>query len=171
MKTGNLKRKDRFMKRYMLRFMQATMIVVLSLLGSSVLTSCIVVNDPWDGDGGYVNNIYYDSYLTGVWQLYSVNGSPVGGTQTNWLQFNGNGRGYYFYFNYGNRMVMNMNYECMDGYNNYYGSNTILNLYYGNDLNPQSMYYWYEGNSLVMQWSDRYQTTTYVYRAVPNAPW
>lgn len=154
------------MKRNLRRYLNS-LLVAGALACSSMLTSCVVsVGDDWQPD---YDRYFYDTYLFGVWELWSINGAVVPDNQLNWLEFNSNGRGYYYYYQYGRPMTTPLRYDCRYSSDRY--SNTVINIQYYGDAYPTSMYYWFTGDRLTMQWVDRGRVTTYEYIPVDYAPW
>lgn len=112
---------------------------------------------------------YYDRALTGTWRLVQANSQLVAPTATNYLQFAGNGRGYYYYYSNGRPCTERLSYWC-----EYIGGSSASRIYidYQNSP-PATMNYWFtDGDVLWMQWtmSDG-SIMTYQYRPVNGAPW
>lgn len=131
-----------------------SLIIVVSAVA---MTSC-------DDDDYYYS---YDPYLQGMWQLTYINGVPVGGYDTNWLEFYDNGSGTYYYYSNGYICQMplwfNTNYD-----------NNWINIEYDDGV-TLSCSYWFNSNAtrLYMQWNDGYGQQQYVYDYVTNNnyPW
>lgn len=144
-------------------------VALVALLAGLTFTSCI------DDDGWYPyppngwNDTFYDSDLTGSWQLVQVNSRPVGGTDSNYLYFNGDGRGWYYYYDRGRFYRERMAYWCEDFY---YGNGDYeLNMQYENGQSS-TMTYWFTGsNTLWMRWNTSQGMVTYMYRYVDYIPW
>lgn len=150
--------------------MMAAVAVVLSL----GLSSCYV-DVGWDPapPNGW-NNTFYDSRLTGYWELNSINNRYVSGDAVNYLYFNGDGRGRYYYMERGMRYWENTAYWCQDSYGG--NSNYQINLQYQTSGSPTTMNYWFSSGTryLTMEWYDSYAggMVTYVYNWYPyGAPW
>lgn len=109
----------------------------------------------------------YDSALVGTWELYSADGSPVYGYQVNWLQFNRNGTGSYYFYQDGRQYEMGLYW----GVDWYAGSKELYIDY--NDGRSASMDYWFNSNAtyLYTQWYERGYRHTYVYRYVDGPAW
>lgn len=140
--------------------------IMAMILGISLsLTSCIVDYGP----GGYGN--YSDSRLTGFWQLVQVNGVAITGTNVNYMYFNGQGNGNYYYFQNNRRYTERLQYWCTAS-NGYY-QDYELNILYQYSSSPTSMTYWFTngGNALYMQWYENGRPQTYLYTRYPGAPW
>lgn len=141
----------------------------LIALCAPVLTSC-------DTDDGWYpyppngwNNDFYDSRLDGYWQLVRVNSMPITGRDTNWLFFNGSGRGVYYYYLNGRPYSELTAYWCQrsGGVSRYQ-----INLQYEGSGQSATMSYWFEDNdTLWMQWANQSGVQTYIYSYVGRAPW
>ncbi len=142
--------------------------ILAAVMLSATLVSC---DDGWvPAPGPGPGNTFYDYSLTGCWELYQVNSTPVLPSEMNWMEFNGNGRGWYYYLRNGAPYEERMNYWCEYSYNSV--SDYQINISYGNG-SPTTMNYWFThgGNYLWMQWySYNHGTTTYVYRSVSGLP-
>ncbi len=115
-------------------------------------------------------NAFHDQNLNGFWQLTQINGQPAGEDQANYLYFEGNGHGeYYYYFN-GEQKEEETLYWCrqVNGVTRYQ-----INLQYESNTQPVTMNYWFtdNGQNLWMQWRANMATETYVYTRINNAPW
>ncbi len=134
-----------------------------------MLSSCVVDDGSWypAPPSGW-NNYFYDSYLTGRWQLVRANGMPVGPYDTNYMDFYGNGRGTYYYYERGRLYEEDMAYYCQRS--GYGPSDTQINVQYEYG-NPVTMWYWFEGDFLYMQWTTNSGRVTYVYRPVSVVPY
>ncbi|MCM1377990.1 MAG: hypothetical protein NC097_01540 [Clostridium sp.] len=158
------------MKRHVSsRILAGLVLTILATLSSLCFTSC-------DDDDYYWNpyppngwdNTFYDSRLNGYWELVSTNSIAIGAYDTNWLFFNGSGRGVYYYYLNSERYSENTAYWCqVSG-----GPSTYqINLQYENGQ-ASTMSYWFDGPSvLYMQWRNQSGLQTYVYRRVAYAPW
>ena len=143
----------------------------LMLLMGISLTSCYV-DDGWSPVPPYGwDNTFYDTRLNGYWQLVQINSDPVGGYETNYLFFNGGGRGRYYYYDRGARYWENMAYWCQGSVSG--TSDYQINIQYETAGNPTTMNYWFShgGNTLWMQWRTGSRVQTYVYDAIGSAPW
>lgn len=140
-----------------------------ALICAATLTSCDAEWNPAPPPGP--GNTFYDSSLTGCyWELWQVNSRPVSPGEMNWLEFLGNGRGWYYYLHNNAPYEEKMTYWCQ--YSDNYTSDYQINIRYSTG-SPSTMNYWFTsgGNYLWMQWySYGHGTTTYVYRAVSRLP-
>ncbi|MDE7421806.1 MAG: hypothetical protein K2N35_16570 [Muribaculaceae bacterium] len=134
-----------------------------------ILPSCGDINY-WDPEppGGW-NDTFYDQQLNGCWQLYQVNSDYVRGDQVNYMYFNGDGRGTYFYYDHGYQETERLAYWCQRPVG---GATTLqINIQYEYG-NPSTMNYWFsDGNTLWMQWRNSYGVQTYVYKYINRIPW
>ncbi|MBD5207149.1 MAG: hypothetical protein HDS79_02605 [Bacteroidales bacterium] len=139
------------------------LLAVVMIASVTTLSSC-GSDDDWD-DGRFIDN-----RLNGYWELVESEGSPVYGQEVNYMLFDGNGTGLYYYWYRGRRYIDDLYYTSQYSYGG--ASEYSLLLQYGNDR-PTLVDYWFEGrNTLCMQWvADGYGLVTYVYRRVPGAPW
>ena len=115
---------------------------------------------------------FYDSYLTGYWQLTRIDGVRVPEYQSNYLYFDGYGRGLYYYFdNYGRLYSKTLRYECFDPGYSY--SDLQLNILYQGDRYPQSMNYYFSGDgyTLYLWWKEGGRTVTYAYSYLQYFPY
>lgn len=154
-------------KRYTLPLLS----LILAVGASTALSSC-AIDVGWDPTPPYGwNNSFYDSALDGCWRLTSINSQYVSGYTVNYLYFNGDGRGEYLYYDHGRQCVENTAYWCQPagGGNSYYQ----INIQYESSYSPSTMNYWFTdgGDTLWMQWRDRYGLQTYVYVYEPRMPW
>lgn len=140
-----------------------------ALMLAPLMSSCMVESGSWypAPPSGW-NNYFYDSSLSGRWQLVQANGMPVGPYDTNYMDFYGNGRGTYYYYERGRMYAEEMAYYCQ--YSNYGPSDTQVNVQYEYG-NPVTMWYWFNGAYLYMQWDTSYGRTTYLYRPVSVVPY
>ena len=139
--------------------------------GSLWLTSC-TVGVGWDPTPPYGwDNTFYDSNLTGCWRLTTVNSSYVSGYSVNYLYFNGDGRGEYFYYDDTRPYTENIAYWCQHAVSG--SSNYQINVQYESSYSPTTMNYWFSdgGHTLWMQWRNSYGIQTYTYTYEPRIPW
>lgn len=110
----------------------------------------------------YPNQI--DKDLLGTWELYSADGNRVYDYQVNWLEFNRNGQGYYYYYDDGRQYSMWLDYTVR-----YYGGGNQLYIEY-QDGSSVSMNYWFNSNAtyLYTQWYENGRSHTYTYRYVSD---
>ena len=130
---------------------------------------------PSCGDINYWNpeppggDTFYDQNLTGCWQLYQVNSNYVRGDEVNYMYFNGDGRGTYFYYDHGYQETERLAYWCqraVDG-----ASSLQINIQYEYG-SPSTMNYWFsDRETLWMQWRNNYGLQTYVYKYYGRIPW
>lgn len=135
----------------------------------SWLPSCGDIN-VWDPEppGGW-NDTFYDSNLTGCWQLYQVNSNYVRGDEVNYMYFNGDGRGTYFYYNRGYQETERLAYWCQRSVSGTSSLQINIEYEYGN---PSTMNYWFSDSyTLWMQWRNSYGVQTYVYKYINHIPW
>lgn len=139
---------------------------LLAFAMSSLLTSC---GTDWYGPQPPVN--FYDSRLTGYWQLVQINGYSVSGYNTNYMYFNGYGNGTYYYYQNNRRYYESLQYWCQE--NRYSSSAYQVNILYQSSYDASTMDYWFTNgtNALYLRWYDRNGTTTYLYTRYPGAPW
>lgn len=133
-------------------------------------TSCIDSDSQWWGDPPYGYN-YNDSRLAGYWQLVQYNSDPVSTNSANWLYFNGNGYGRYYYFDRGYQQSESLRYWSQQSVSG--ASNYQLNIQYEYS-SPLTTSYWFThgNNTLWMQWQTAGgRVQTYVYDRVNRAPW
>lgn len=64
---------------------------------SAGLTSCVGDDDGWWGGPPTGWDTFNDTRLSGYWALVQYNSDPVDADDANYLYFNGNGRGLYYY--------------------------------------------------------------------------
>lgn len=138
---------------------------LLALL--SLLPSCDDYD--WDPVPPYGWNTFNDRNLQGCWILESVNGAPVSGYEVNYLEFYGNTRGMYYYYDNGYETSERIAYWCQPANAGY--SRFQINIEYEYD-SPATMNYWFTGGGsrLWMQWATGGGVVTYVYRPCA-APW
>lgn len=151
------------MKHTLRRFV----IAITLFLGMGVaFTSCDV--DNWypagPDDSG---SSFWDSRLTGYWQLIEI--SPAqGGLDTNYMFFNGSGRGIYYYYLNGRPYKDLFNYWCQDSVNGQ--SWYQCNIQYQSSSTPSTMNYWFQNGFLYFQWRNQSGYTTSVYKRVVSFP-
>lgn len=146
------------------RILLLPLFAVLMLL----LPSCEV--DYWNPEppNGW-NDIRYDQRLNGCWQLYQVNSDYVSGDQINYMQFYGNGRGMYFYYDRGYQYTEKMAYWCQPAVSGNTTWQINVQYEYGS---PSTMNYWFtDAYTLWMQWRNSYGLQTYVYKYTNHVPW
>lgn len=109
------------------------------------------------GEGGYYPDV--DSDLIGSWQLAYVNGRPVDGYNTNYLDFYGNGTGDYYYYEMGEEYALGFDFWCEYDYGGQY---LYINYY---DGTRAEMSYWFNSSYdvLYLQWQSGGQLITYTY--------
>lgn len=145
-------------------------LMMLSILLCAGMTSCDS-DDDWWGNPPAGWNSFSDSRLDGYWGLVQYNSETVTSADANYLYFNGNGRGYYYYLSNGQKYVENMAYYCQNS--NTGTSDYQINIRYEYS-NPSTMNYWFtnSGNTLWMQWrTGNGAVQTYVYNRMSSAPW
>lgn len=132
----------------------ALAIAVIALILPLAFTSC---DD---------NDLYYntDPALYGYWELAYVNGTPVGGFQSNYFAFDADGDGTYAFYERGRLYYSDFVYWC-NAYS--YGDNT-LNISYDDGRNSTMSYYFSRSGALVMTWLAPQGRMEYVY--VRSAP-
>lgn len=143
--------------------------IVMLLAPATMLTSCgDTVWYPSGPPAGW-DNTFYDNALTGYWQLVSADGMPVTGTATNYMEFSGNGYGYYTYWQNGELYTERMGYWCEAPYGNY--SDYQINIQYEYS-SPVTMSYWFSGrNILYMRWvTTGGRIVTYAYQRTYSIP-
>lgn len=135
------------------------------------LSSCYIdTDDDWWGAPPY-GYTFNDNRLNGYWQLVQYNSDPVGFGDTNYLYFNGNGWGRYYYLENGDRYVEQLRYWCQDAVGG--ASNYQINIQYEYS-SPVTESYWFThgNNTLWIQWiTDGGRVQTYVYDRIGGAPW
>ncbi len=145
--------------------------VVAAVLLSVGLSSCYVDVGWMPSPPSGWSETFYDSRLTGYWQLMEINGTYVSRYDTNYLYFGGAGRGRYYYYDRGQAYWENTAYWCQESVNS--ASRYQINLQYETTGSPTTMNYWFEdgGYVLCMQWFTGNRVQTYVYKAINYAPW
>ncbi len=146
-------------------------LLLMSVLLSAGLSSCVVDGDDWWGGPPAGWDTFNDSRLAGYWGLVQYNSDPVGAGDANYLYFNGNGRGYYYYLQGGREYTERTVYYSQDS--NTGTSNYQINIQYEYS-SPVTMNYWFThgGNTMWMQWrTGNGAVQTYVYDRMDRAPW
>lgn len=142
------------------------LILSLSLL---LLTASLQSCSDWEpGPPPGYGSQFYDSALTGSWELVAINGQAVASYNTNFLKFYGNGRGTYSYYYNGSPYTESMSYWCEESYNTV--SNYQINISY-NGSTPSTMNYWFAGNYLYLQWHTDRGITRYTYLYTNRLPY
>ncbi len=153
------------MKRNFTRYILSTLLLVALTVG---LSSC--ENHWYDPDWGPDYDDYdtfYDQDLLGGWMLYDVNGQPVRGTDVNYLEFSGRGRGLYYYYQNGRLFYEDMNYLC---YHYYYDNDYEIAIQYSTG-SPERMTYWFGSrDDLYMEWRTGGGYVRYHYVYVNDIP-
>lgn len=106
------------------------------------------------------NGSFLDQNLEGEWELYTVDGQPVYGRNVNYLDFDDDGDGTYYYYQNGREMEEDFIFWCYS-----YGDDWYLHIDY--QYSPDSdMIYWFENNFnyLYLQWWNGNRNVTYCYR-------
>ncbi|MCM1369558.1 MAG: hypothetical protein NC204_04220 [Candidatus Amulumruptor caecigallinarius] len=133
------------------------------------LSSCVDDNDDWwNPPQGYD---YIDNRLTGYWALVQYNSENVSAADANYMYFNGNGYGTYYYLENGYNERESLRYWCQNS--NTGASNFQINIQYQYG-GASTMSYWFThgDNTLWMQWrTSGGRVQTYVYDRVYRAPW
>lgn len=166
-KVCALRQNIKDMKKSVLLIILTGFVGLLSCVG---FTSC-VGDDIWWSDPGSGWDSYNDPRLRGCWELVQANSYPVPANKVNYLYFNGNGTGWYLYYDQGYRESERLRYWCQDSY----GGRNLINIQYEYD-SPLTTEYWFSGGkneTLWMQWTDsRGRVQTYVYDWIGNnTPW
>ncbi len=132
-----------------------------------LLPSCDV--NYWNPEPPSGWDTFYDQDLTGCWQLYQVNSNYVRGDEVNYMYFNGDGRGTYYYWDRGYQETERLAYWCQRSVS---GASTLqINIKYEYG-SPSTMNYWFSDNdTLWMQWRNSYGVQTYVYKYINRVPW
>lgn len=146
-----------------------SILLLISLFSAVSLTSCND-NDYWWDEPGW-NNTFNDYRLQGYWMLVQYNSDPVSPREANYMYFNGNGRGLYFYLDNGYQQTEDMRYWCQQAYDA--TSNYQINIQYQYS-SPLTSNYWFTHNNdtLWLQWrTNGGRVITYVYDRINYAPW
>lgn len=116
-------------------------------------------------------NTFFDRDLNGFWRLVQINSQYVDDYDTNYLYFNGDGRGRYYYYRKGRLFWETTAYWCQASVNG--ASYYQINLQYESSGSPTTMNYWFTngGDTLWMQWRNSYGVQTYVYDYQSYAPY
>ncbi len=150
----------------------ALILSVVALVSMAGFTSCYPDDDDtWWGNPPYGWDTFNDTRLSGYWMLVQYNSDPVSPDRANYLFFNGNGYGYYYYLENGDRYREEMRYWCQDAVSG--ASNYQINIQYEYS-SPLTTSYWFThgGNTLWMQWTTGGgRVQTYVYDRIGGAPW
>lgn len=139
----------------------------LSLL-TAIMTVMALAFTSCDDEDYWYGNDGTDSRLIGVWEQIQANGVAVSKYDTQYFQFDGNGRGRYFYYQNGQPYVENIRFSCQPSVNG--TSYDQINIYYANG-NAATINYWFTGGNLWMQWRANGTPVTYVYRSIASVPW
>lgn len=145
----------------------------LALLATAIIFSLTAVScdDEWDdwGDDWGQSGSWIDRNLIGTWELYQVNGDIVDDGEENYMQFNRNGYGWYYYYRYGQPIKEKIRFWC--DYTNNPSINQVNIIYANGDRS--SINYWFSGQRLYMQWYDENYggNVTYMYRNVDSLPY
>ena len=150
----------------MKHFLRTLVLTAVALVATVSFTSC---DDGDDGWWGPIDDTYLDANLDGVWQLYMANGQLVSPYDTSYLEFFGNGTGFYYYYVNGMQSVQRTRWICNRSY-----SRQTLTIRY-QDGAQDSMNYWFNstGHYLYLNWytGSGYEMT-YCYRYNGNhVPW
>ncbi|MDE5840734.1 MAG: hypothetical protein K2H49_07410 [Muribaculaceae bacterium] len=115
------------------------------------------------------NDTFYDRNLVGCWQLYQVNSDYVRGDEVNYMYFNGDGRGAYYYYERGYQERERLAYWCQRSVNGTPSLQINIQYEYGS---PSTMNYWFtDADTLWMQWRNSSGMQTYVYKYISRVPW
>lgn len=139
----------------------------IAILAAISFTACDDGDDDyWWGTG---TNTYYDTNLYGTWELIQINERAVTGEQTNYLEFTGQGMGYYFYYSGGLQNTQRINWICNAGYNR----DTISIRYQDGSTSTMNYYFGSGADYLYLQWNTAQgNVMTYCYRYIGNrTPW
>ena len=146
------------------------MLAVLTMVLTVSFTSCEC--DDWHPvpPGGFPSD-FWDSRLSGYWQLVQINGYAVSGMDVNYMFFNGSGRGVYYYFLNDRRYCETIAYWCQDAVDGY--SDYQVNVQYSDGGSPTTRNDWFGdgGRVLYFQWVNHSGLQTYAYTRYPSAPW
>lgn len=134
---------------------------------SMTFVSCDDWDDDWDDD--YDWDTFNDTRFEGYWVLTSANGQPVTDLDTNWLYFNGNGGGTYYYYSDGYEDSEPIRYNCQESVsgNTYYQ----INLQYGSGSPTTMNYFFNNRNVFTLTWMTSSGRIEYVYTRVDGVPW
>lgn len=152
------------MKKLLQRFIAP---LVLSVTLLPLLSGCTVESNWWSDPGSGWG--YNDPRLAGNWVLVQYNSDNVAPGQANYLQFDGRGYGYYFYYDRGYLDRERLRYWCQNSVSgtSYYQ----INIQYEYS-NPLTTNYWFThgNNTLWMQWRAGGTVQTYVYDRIDYIP-
>lgn len=126
-------------------------------------------SDYWDPVAPFGWNTFNDRNLRGSWALSMVNGAPVDGYEVNYLEFYGDTRGMYYYYDNGYQTSERIAYWSQIANAGYSRYQINIQYEYGS---PATMNYWFTngGNRLWMQWATGGGVVTYVYSRCAG-PW
>ena len=142
----------------------------VALVSLTTLTGCVDTDDDWWGAPPYGYS-YNDPRLEGYWALVQYNSDPVSVGDANYMYFNGDGYGYYYYLDNGYREREQLRYWSQQS--NSGASNYQINIQYQYS-SPLTTSYWFThgNNTLWMQWqTGGGRVQTYVYDRIDRAPW
>ncbi len=153
-----------------IRISRIPLLTTLAILLTITLSSCVVEPDDWWSGPPSGWNTFNDTRLAGHWQLVQYNSDPVYDNDANYLYFNGNGAGLYYYLINGYRQTESIRYWSQNS--NSGTSNYQINIQYEFD-SPVTENYWFthNGNTLWFQWRTSRGVQTSVYDRIPRAPW
>lgn len=155
---------DLMMKQTVIKYFGVVLLTIMSVLGFS---SCEVYTSPPPPGGSNSGYATIDPDLVGTWELAYVNGYRINGYEVNYLDFYNNGRGYYYYYDYG------MEYELgFDFWSEYTGNSSYLFINY-HDGTRAEMAYWFSPDyyTLYLQWWEGGHKVTYTYYYVSDMYW
>lgn len=140
----------------------------LALIFMTLLSSCGDI-DVW-APSGPTGWDFQDQRLTGYWQLANVNGEPVGGYKSNFLEFYGDGSGRYYYYRNATPRSERIAYWCQNANSGY--SRYQINIQYQSGQ-ASTMNYWFSdsGRTLYMRWNSSNGIYTYAYARVSGVNW
>ena len=146
-------------------------VLSLLILACVGLNSCDSDDGPWWGPPPYGWDSFQDGRLEGYWQLVQYNTNDVPPSEANYMYFNGNGFGRYYYLDNGYRDSEQIRYYCQDSVNG--ASDYQINIQYQYSSTTTMNYWFHNGrNTLIMQWrTGGGRVEQYVYDRIPNAPW
>jgi hypothetical protein len=157
------------MNRRLLHVLGCVGVALVSMIS---LTGCVDDDGIWWDNPPYGwDDSFQDRRLTGYWKLVQANSDEVYDNETNYLYFNGNGLGYYYYLDNGYEERERLRYYCQDS--NIGASNYQINIQYEYS-SPLTTSYWFThgNNTLWMQWqTGGGRVQTYVYDRVNGVDW
>ena len=108
--------------------------------------------------------VLYDPDLVGRWKLVSVDGNPVYGYDTNYLELSSSGSGMYYEYVNGRPYSMELYYNV--------DFNSTIYITYSDGAHVAADY-WFNSNAtrLYLQWYDSYGMRTYCYAYVGYIDW